>query len=308
MAAHPKGPQIKLYSSIGHDNVAVGYAKPAPLLRPYISTYSLTVVAPGSQTVFDEVYPEWANIRLTADGDMAACTGPGELLRCNPAAGIGPTSHATHFSLAPGRYWTIGLLPLGWARMLEVEASAFADRWSLLEHAPAFTRFTSLVDDIACDDADVAAARIDERLLSLLARPPRDEDAITRTHVGLIDPAVTTVSDLATRVGTKIHTLERLCRAVFGFPPKLLLRRQRFLRSLSQFMLDPSLAWINTIDTQYVDQAHFIRDFRRFMDTTPSAYAARPHPVLWAAAEARAAVSGKVMQVLQAPQEAPGRG
>ena len=279
--------------------------KPALSLRPFVSTYSLTVVAPGSQTVFDEVYPEWANIRLTADGDMAACTGPGELLRCNPAAGIGPTSHATHFSLAPGRYWTIGLLPLGWARMLGLDACEFADRWSILGSESAFAHFAPLVDDVACDDADVAAARIDERLTSLLAHPPRDEDAITRTHTALIDPAVTTVSDLAARVGTKIHTLERLCRSVFGFPPKLLLRRQRFLRSLSQFMLDPSLAWINTMDTHYVDQAHFIRDFRRFMDTTPSAYAARPHPVLWAAAQARAAVSGKVMQVLQAPQEAP---
>ena len=307
MAANPKGPQIELHSCVGHDNVAVGYAKPASMLRPYVSTYSLTVVAPGSPTVFDEVYPEWANIRLTADGDMAACTGPGELIRCNPAAGIGPTSHATHFSLAPGHYWTIGLLPLGWARMLDVDACVFADRWSILAHAPEFARFTPLVDDIACDDADVAAARIDQRLMNLLARPPRDEDTITRTHTALIDPAVTTVGDLAARVGTKIHTLERLCRAVFGFPPKLLLRRQRFLRSLSQFMLDPSLAWINTIDTQYVDQAHFIRDFRRFMGTTPSAYAVRPHPVLWAAARAREAVSGEVMQVLQAPQEAPDR-
>ena len=307
-ATNRKGLQINLHSSIGHENVSVGYAMPAPELRPYISTYSLTVVAGGSQPVFDEVYPEWANIRLTADGDMAACTGPGELLRCNPAAGIGPTSHSTHFSLAPGRYWTIGLLPLGWARMLEVDACDFADRWTFLDQSPEFARFTSLVDDIACDDADMAAARIDQRLTSLLMQPPRDEHAITRTHTALIDPEVTTVSDLAARVGTKIHTLERLCRSVFGFPPKLLLRRQRFLRSLSQFMLDPSLAWINTMDTQYVDQAHFIRDFRRFMDTTPSAYAARPHPVLWAAARARAAVSGKVMQVLQAPQEAPTRG
>lgn len=285
--------------------MAVGYAKPSPELRSYISTYSVTVVEPGSPTVFDEVYPEWANIRLTADGDMAACTGPGDLMRCNPAAGIGPTSHATHFSLAPGRYWTIGLLPLGWARMLDVHASQFADRWSILEQTPQFARFVPLVEDISCDDTNLAASRIDARLLGLLSDPPRDEDAITRTHNALIDPTVTTVADLSGRVGAKIHTLERLCRAVFGFPPKLLLRRQRFLRSLSQFMLDPSLAWINTMDTHYVDQAHFIRDFHRFMDTTPSAYAARPHPVLWAAAHARSAVSGKVMQVLQAPQEAP---
>ena len=76
------------------------------------------------------------------------------------------------------------------------------------------------------------------------------------------------------------------------------------MRSLAQFMLDPSLAWIDTLDGQYVDQAHFIRDFRRFMDATPSAYAAAPHPVLWAAAEARTAVAGKPMQVLQLQSDA----
>lgn len=66
-------------------------------------------------------------------------------------------------------------------------------------------------------------------------------------------------------------------------------------------MLDPTLAWIDTMDSQYVDQAHFIRDFRRFMDETPRAYAARPHPVPWAAAQARAEAAGAAMQVLQSP-------
>ena len=284
--------------------VTVRYALPAEALRSYASTYSLTSVAPGTPTVFDQVYPEWPNIRMSIDGDMAACTGAGPLEACNPICAIGPTSHATHFSLAPGRYWTISLLPLGWARFTDIRANAFADRWELIGSASPFAAFAPL---LACDeegrDFEDVVARIDAHLLAMLDTPARREDIIYEAHCALLDPAITTVNAFAERTGLGVRALERLSLAAFGFTPKLLLRRQRFLRSLGQFMLDPSLSWIDTLDSQYVDQAHFIRDFRRFMDTTPSAFASAPHPVLWAAAEARTATAGKPMQVLQPPAD-----
>lgn len=273
-------------------------------MRRYISTYSQTVVAPGTPTVYDQVYPEWPNIRLTVGGDMAACTGPGPLRSCNPICAIGPTSHSTHFSLAPGRYWTVSLLPLGWVQLVGLRASTYADRWTVIEPDSPFTAFASLLDCAQGED-DLAsiAARFDTHLLAMLDRPARREEVILKAHGALLDPEVTTVEAFAEQAGIGVRALERLSLAAFGFSPKLLLRRQRFLRSLSQFMLDPSLAWIDTLDHQYVDQAHFIRDFRRFMDVTPGAFAAAPHPVLWAAAVARTQIAGKPMQVLQTPSE-----
>jgi methylphosphotriester-DNA--protein-cysteine methyltransferase len=78
----------------------------------------------------------------------------------------------------------------------------------------------------------------------------------------------------------QVHSLERLTQRYFGFTPKLLLRRQRFLRSLAQYMLDPSLNWTGAIDGQYHDQAQFVRDFKAFMGLSPRQYAALPHPIL----------------------------
>ncbi len=284
--------------------VTVSYALPAGPLRRYVSTYSLTVVDPEGPTVFDQVYPEWPNVRMTVGGDMAACTGPGPLEACNPICAIGPTSHATHFSLAPGRYWTISLLPLGWARFVGISASEFADRWEVIGRDNSFAEFAPL---LACDQAGLTflevAARIDAHLLTMLQRPGRKEDTIFKAHCALLDPEVTSVSAFAERTGIGVRALERLSLEAFGFSPRLMLRRQRFLRSLAQFMLNPSLAWTETLDDQYVDQPHFIRDFRRFMDTTPRAFAAAPHPVLWAAAKTRTAIAGKPMQVLQPPSE-----
>ena len=88
------------------------------------------------------------------------------------------------------------------------------------------------------------------------------------------------VAALGKRLGVGDRSLERLCGRYFGFPPKLLLRRQRFLRSLAQFMLDPRRTWSKALDGQYYDQAQFVRDFRSFMGMTPSEYADTPHPIL----------------------------
>jgi len=53
-----------------------------------------------------------------------------------------------------------------------------------------------------------------------------------------------------------------------------LLRRQRFMRSLTQFMLDPGVNWSDAIDGSYHDQAQFVRDCRQFLGMTPRQYAA----------------------------------
>jgi len=95
--------------------------------------------------------------------------------------------------------------------------------------------------------------------------------------------------------------LERLCRRHFGFPPSLLLRRQRFMRSLSQYMLDPELTWIGAIDSHYHDQAQFVRDFHRFMGMSPRTYAALPHPVLAGVMRARMVAAGAPVQALHVP-------
>lgn len=294
---------IELHRNEQYPGVAVGYTLPAPELRAYISSYSITVVEPEAGIVFDQLYPEWPNVRFSADGAMTAGPSHADLTDCNPSCGIGPTSRSTHFSLAPGRYWTVSLLPAGWARFVDIPAEEFADRWELNGPESVFSRLSQLhyLAMEAADD-DTATRLFDEHLLAQPDVNRRDEERIMRAHAALLDPSVNTVTALADQTGMTIRSLERLSKTAFGFPPKLLLRRQRFLRSLSHFMLDPSLAWLATLDTQYVDQAHFIRDFKRFMGNTPRKYAAQPHPVLWAAAHARATTAGTAMQVLQAPE------
>lgn len=289
------------------DAVALRFFMPSAALAPYVSTYYLTEISlPQGEAVEDWLHPEWANLRFSNGGEWSSAPGEGPLQPLAGAILTGPTSLATHFRLGGGtRAWGVGLLPLGWLRLIGVPASGFVDRTVAVADEPCCAQFGDLPAAVLSGPPNPAeeAARIDAYLLGLLGRslPHEDELRIRTAHSALIDADMTAVRELAERLGISSRSLERLSLKAFGFSPKLLLRRQRFLRSLAQFMLDPSLTWIKTLDFHYVDQAHFVRDFRRFMAMSPRRYAALDHPVLRAAAQGRTAAAGAAVQALHRP-------
>jgi len=207
------------------------------------------------------------------------------------------------FTTGTSRIWGIGLLPLGWAKFVTAPANAFADRIVDPLSEPALGPLRDLVEVLFGPQPDEAAelARITRHFEDLAAREVPDEARIRAIHRALVDPEVSHVAEMADAAGLASHTLERLCRRHFGFVPSLLLRRQRFMRSLSQYMLDPALTWIGAIDSHYHDQAQFVRDFHRFMGMGPRTYAAMPHPVLASVMRARMEAAGAPVQALHVP-------
>ena len=170
---------------------------------------------------------------------------------------------------------------------------------------PAFVGFTGLADTVFGPEPDEKAelARIEAWFLARLTRKLSDEERIVACHSALVDPEVATVAEMSEHAGIAPYTIERLCRRHFGFRPQLLLRRQRFMRSLTQFMLDPSLKWIGALDGHYHDQAQFVRDFHRFMGMSPREYANAPHPIIGAIMRARFEEAGAAVQALHRPAE-----
>lgn len=289
------------------DAVSTRFFMPSAALAPYVSTYYLTDFAVGpNEVVSDWLHPEWANVRLSSNGKWQAAIGIAEMQSLPPIIGTGPTALATQFAVTgASRTWGIGILPLGWLRLVDEPADKVANQTVGCAAGSPFADFAALQQLVFAGEPDPAAeaARIDAFLLDLLSRrPPHEDEArIKAAHAALVDDDIASVADLADRLGMSSRSLERLSLRAFGFPPKLLLRRQRFLRSLAQFMLDPSLTWIRTLDCHYVDQAHFVRDFKRFMAMSPSTYAALDHPVLRSAARARAVAAGAAVQALHKP-------
>ncbi len=289
-------------------SVRIRFFAPSAELSAYITTYYLLEVdCSAGEEIEDFLHPEWCNLRLVDQGHLRAAIGEDPLKPIKGIVATGPTSLTTRFCVSQGRYWGIGLLPAGWARFVDAPAGHYADSSAVVGEDPAFGALVALADifDPAGDIVKEAAA-IDEHMLSLLARPSHDEERILAVHRALMDHNIESVAEFAAQLAMSTRSLERLAKQAFGFPPKLLLRRQRFLRCLARFMLDPSLKWLNTMDWQYHDQAHFTRDFRRFMTMAPSQYAKLDHPVLKAAAFARMQAFGQAVQVLHQPDGTKG--
>lgn len=284
--------------------VSVRFHQPPEALRPYFTSFYYTdvTVAAGGQVV-DYLHPEWAGLRIVS-GNLPLA----EITGCPPLPPTaffahGPTSTTIRFTAGTFRMWGIGLLPLGWARFVGEPASALADVLVDGHDHRAFAAFVPLADGLfgRHADPDAELERIVAYFTSRLDRRHPDETRILACHAALVDPDVATVAEMADHAGIPGYTLERVCRRHFGFAPQLLLRRQRFMRSLAQFMLDPSLKWIGALDDHYHDQAQFVRDFHRFMGMGPREYGNAPHPIIGAIMRARFEEAGAAVQALHLP-------
>ncbi|MEL6530192.1 MAG: helix-turn-helix domain-containing protein [Pseudomonadota bacterium] len=267
----------------------------------FTTFYHLTLETEADHTVTDYLQPEWGGIRFFGGSVPDAKIGDTRVHDVRFTA-TGPSSLPCKFELGESRMWGVGILPLGWARFIDSDARDLANTVCDGAKHPAFAKFDCL-SDVLCDpqgDVDAQYEAFVEDMTRLM-RPNRDEPKIMRVHEAMVDVSYTAVGDLADACGMSIRTLERVCRRYFGFTPKLLMRRQRFMRSLTSFMLHRGTRWTEAMDGHYHDQAQFTREFHEFMTMNPSEYAALDHPILSSFMEARARIWGSAAQTLDKP-------
>ncbi|MDE1468593.1 helix-turn-helix domain-containing protein [Aurantiacibacter sp. D1-12] len=277
------------------------YAPPREFEGCFTTFYRLNLSIDAGEKICDYMPPEWASIRFFSGDVPDAQMGEQSLIDARVAAS-GPRSLAAKFALGDTRMWGIGIMPLGWARLFDSDADAVADKAMDAEKHPTFCKFAPLAD-VLCDDSVRETEQYDALVdfMREAMQPHPEEERILRIHRALVEEDLSKVTDFAERVQLSVRTLERLCCRFFGFTPKLLLRRQRFMRSLSAFMLQSEGKWTKAMDAHYHDQAQFSREFAAFMGMTPTEYAALDHPFLRSFTAARAAVVGSPAQTLDAP-------
>jgi AraC-like DNA-binding protein len=282
------------------DRFAIHFAKAAPALQPYISTYHLMAQTQGSET-YDCLAPEWAVLRVSHHGGWEWAETGDTRVKAPRVSLTGQLSKAMHLYGCGHQFVGIGIVPLGWAALTGVDASKYADRMVDVEADPELAHLLPLAEAMAAvKDASELNALLDGPVAQLV-KPVRDADKIVAINEALLDPAINSAGDLATRIGLSPTQLARLTTRVFGFPPQKLLKRQRFLRTLARVLLEPDLSWIETLDPAYYDQAQFSHDFREAMGMSPRDYLAMPHPLIRAAAVARAKIIGGPLQGLHKP-------
>ena len=277
----------------------IRFYKPAEPLQPYLSAYYFTDLDAGDP-VEDLMHPEWGNIRCTLSGYWTFQSARSSAdSRIMPARLYGPTSQTTRVAgYPPTRTASAGVLPLGWARLIGVPAHRYADRIAPLSEA-----FGAAADELfaalqsAPDDAALCAL-LNDFFLRRLSESELPPPLLSQAHALLLDPEIATAQEFAARLGLSSRQMARLSLDMFGFPPKLLLRRQRFLRTLARLRAHPEEPWLRQLDGAYYDQSHFVRDFHHFMGRSPTQYFSSRRELLDPAAPLRQQAIGGTLQGL----------
>jgi AraC-like DNA-binding protein len=152
-------------------------------------------------------------------------------------------------------------------RLLPAEAVLSAEQIAALEAAAA-----------ACRDGQIAPEALCANLTEVIAAAPYSlradhqsvVEAILRWLASDLDPAI---SDLYASIGISPRQVQRICRRFFGVPPAQVLKRFRALRA-AMLLAQPSVSQevYDRLMATYFDQAHLIRDIRRYTGKTPTQF------------------------------------
>ena len=282
--------------------IAVQFIQPAPALRRFISGYHFYTLNFAHGVTHDDLfYPAWGNIRFYSRGtDWRVAIGDAVFDPVPHAALFGPTSRASVSRSTSGSLIGAGLTPLGWTRLVRAPAADIADR--IMPLGDVIPGADALADTVlAAPDAQAMAAAMDSFFLARLAPPGPTDARIEAMHRLLVEAPPITVDDAAAMLGMHQRAFLRLALAAFGFRPKLLLRRARFVRTLTRIEENQQANWVDVLDIGYHDQSHFIRDAHEFLGMAPGDFLRMPRPINAASTRVRRAMLGAPAQALHRP-------
>jgi AraC-like DNA-binding protein len=116
---------------------------------------------------------------------------------------------------------------------------------------------------------------IEEFLRGLRPQPDEHVARIAEiVHAVAGNREIVKVEDLVDRYGLNKRTLQRLFAKYVGVSPKWVIQRYRLHEAAEQLASNESISQSAlALDLGYSDQAHFARDFKTVVGTSPAAYA-----------------------------------
>jgi AraC-like DNA-binding protein len=168
----------------------------------------------------------------------------------------------------PAKMLGIGFHPHGAARVFAAPMHELSGRFTPVAD---LSRALSRELDRALDSAD-PIARVEAALSSAESVASRDDPVVAEAVRRIVlARGVSDLAALASELGVGIRQLERRFDSSVGLPPKLFCRMQRFIHVFRVIGNQPG-KWADTAAAcGYYDQAHLIRDFKKFSGETPAA-------------------------------------
>lgn len=259
--------------------ISIRYFSPAPALRPYISSYYWFE---SNAPHFDDMMrAELPQIRFVTRGAALNRYANGRVRVASGAGLQGPTSGPVSFVAAgPLHLFGVGLLPLGWATFVGEAADRLADDLIDLEGVLGAGVAPLLARIEAAADAGERVAAADDFFTAALAAAPATPGWFTRlTDDWLMASPAPDVAALVTASGMSARSIERLAKRIYGASPKLLARKYRTLQAAVRIGNGEVGGW-RDLGAGFYDQAHFIREFKQFVGSTPALFARDVGPVM----------------------------
>lgn len=286
-------------------HTALRYEQPAPALRSLITSYVVldSDEMPGGQGEW--MLPSWAQIWfILTDGPIAVKIGNRRYDPVPTPALYGVTSRAMPVQSHGGVTVGLDLTARGWARLIDRPAEQFRDRVTPLREVIS----PHIVEEIVTrlnksDQAREVKGIMDDVFGGCMATSHPDEPMIAAVAKLIGDGTVGDVSTIAARIGIDGFDLRRISKRYFGFPPKLLMMRGRFLRHFVPMLMRTDRTSNIIVPEVYHDASHFLRDSHRFLGMTPRQFLSIDTPYLDAALRARALVLGAATSVIETPTD-----
>lgn len=247
--------------------VSLDYAAPKAALKEFVSVfYQFKSVGPFE----DDDRADLAQLRFMLKGAGGYRFADGHLQNGPEIQIVGPTTGVTHIWVeGPADVFGAGLLPAGWGAMVGIDASSVTNRV-----IDATDLFGPGLRDVAerLRAAETLEARVvigNALVRNLIGRGHAEPHWFTRAVdewlQGSLNPQV---DDLVLATHLSRRQVERLCKRLYGAPPKLLSRKYRALRA-AVVLAKGEACIAELLDQGFYDQSHCIREIKRFTGVTP---------------------------------------
>jgi AraC-like DNA-binding protein len=186
---------------------------------------------------------------------------------------VGTMTHAIEVAGgARQRLFGIRFAPGGLYPLLGAPLSLFTDGSAGVDELPARVWRPPL--QAWCEDGGFAARchRADASLLAILPQLPGTATTPLRRWLQGAPAVPPSASALADELGLGMRTLQRRFMDHLGVSPRQHLRWLRFERARQLLVNGGGRAVEVALAAGYSDQAHFVREFRRFAGVTPGRY------------------------------------
>lgn len=246
------------------------YLAPPAELSPYVSAYYLFSTDEDGFEDFERA--DIAQFRILLEGAGDIIFGDGRQQAVFPVSVMGPRTKASRVRVSgPGRLFGVGLLPAGWAAFTGLPADRHVN--SIINAADLLGPAMLAVREelLAMHSIEAMATRMEVLARDYATGAQKAPHWFIRAVDEWLESHISPdIEQLEQATNLSRRQIERLCRQLYGSPPKLLVRKYRALRTANAIARGKG-DWQDFIDDAYYDQPHCIREIKEFVGITPSA-------------------------------------